>query len=271
MTMRALPAAIPLDGARRLPRGAREAVLLAGLYLAGELARGIARGGAPTAEAHAATIVRLERSLHVSGEAAIQHAVGQVGGLPTLLGYAYVSLHLAGTVAVLAWVYRRRRDEYARLRNTLALASGLAIAGYALFPTAPPRLAGIGIEDTVSRLTAVDLHSTLVSSLYNPYAAVPSVHIVFSVIVGATLVRLARRPLWRVLGVLYPVFVLFVIVATGNHFFFDAAAGAAVAAITLGVSGIAPRLVPLAAAPGVRWSRVHAARLVGEPCGRPRS
>ena len=240
--MRPVPVAIRLDRARRLPRGALEALLLAGLYFSGELARGLARAGEPTADANATTIVRLERRLHVFDEAAIQRAAGHVGGLPTLLGYAYVSLHLAGSVAVLIWVYRRRRDEYARLRNTLALASGLAIAGYALFPTAPPRLAGIGMKDTVSSVTAVDLHSTLVSSLYNPYAAVPSVHIVFSVIVGVAVVRLARRPLWRVAGAVYPVFVLFVIVATGNHFFFDAAAGAAVAMLTLGASALAPRL-----------------------------
>jgi hypothetical protein len=88
----------------------------------------------------------------------------------------------------------------------------------------------------------VDLHSTLVSGLYNPYAAVPSVHIVFSVIVCVTVVVLARRPVWRAAGVLYPVFVLFVIVATGNHFFFDAAAGAAVAVLALGAGAVVPRL-----------------------------
>ncbi len=239
---RAFPAAVALDGAQRLPRWVLETMLLAGLYLAGELARGIARGGRSSAETDAGTVVRLERSLHVFDEATIQHAAGHVAGLPTFLGYAYVSLHLAGTVAVLVWVYRRRRDAYARLRNTLALTSGLAIAGYALFPTAPPRLAGVGIADTVTRSTAVDLHSTLVSRLYNPYAAVPSVHIAFSLTVGFAIVRLARRPLWRVAGALYPAFVLFVIVATGNHFFFDAAAGSAVAAIALAATAFAPRL-----------------------------
>jgi len=242
VTVRALPATLAPDGARRLPRWALEATILAGLYLGGELARGVARGGQPSAETDAAAIVRLERRLHVFDEASIQHAAGHVGGLPTLLGYAYVSLHLAATVAVLAWVYRRHRGAYARLRNTLAVASGLAVLGYALFPTAPPRLSGIGVDDTVSRLTAVDLHSAFVSSLYNPYAAVPSVHIVFSVIAGAAVVRLARRPLWRVVGALYPVFVLFVIVATGNHFFFDAAAGVIVAGIAFAVTGLAPRL-----------------------------
>ena len=241
MSSLVLPAARPLDRLRRLPRWTVEAALLAVLYFAGEFARGVARGGKPGAEAHAATIVRLERRLHVFDEAAIQHAAGHVAGLPTLLGYAYVSVHVAGTVALLVWVYRGRRHAYPQLRNTLVLASGLAVAGYALFPTAPPRLAGIGLEDTVSNSTTVDLHSALVSGLYNPYAAVPSVHIVFSVIVGFTVVRHAHRPVWRAAGALYPVFVLFVIVATGNHFFFDAVAGAAVAGISIAATALAPR------------------------------
>jgi PAP2 superfamily len=261
---RTTPAAAVFDGGRRAHRWATEAVLLLCLYLAGELARGVARGGEATAEAHAAFIVRLERGLHVFDEAAVQRAAGRVTDLPSLLGYAYVSVHLAGTAAVLVWVYRQRRYAYARLRNTLALASVLGVAGYAVFPTAPPRLAGLGIADTVSRATSVNLDSALVSSLYNPYAAVPSMHIGFSLIVGVAMVRLARRPLWRVAGALYPVLVLFVIVATGNHFFFDAAAGSAVAVIALGAVELAPRLRPGLGRPSER-------RGIGllDPC-RPR-
>jgi PAP2 superfamily len=239
---RVLPSVVSRDAARRAPRWAMEATLLLCLYLAGELARGFARGGEPSAEAHAAFIVRLERRLHVFDEGAFQHAAGHVDGIPALLGYVYVSVHLAGTAAALVWVYRKRRHAYARLRNTLVVATVLGVAGYALFPTAPPRLADIGIADTVSRATSLNLDSTLVSSLYNPYAAVPSMHIGFSLIVAVTLVRLARRPVWRVAGALYPVLVLLVIVATGNHFFFDAAAGAAVGVIAVLGAALAPRL-----------------------------
>jgi hypothetical protein len=227
---------------RRTPRWALEAAILAGLYLAGELARGVVHGGRAISEAHAASVVRLERSLHIFDEETIQHAARHVGGLPACLGYAYVSLHLAVTVIVLAWVYRRRRNVYTRLRNTLALSSALAVVVYALFPTAPPRLAGVGISDTVSAATSVDLDSTLVASFYNPYAAVPSMHICFSLVVGVAVVVLARNIVWRVVGAVYPVFVLFVIVATGNHFFVDAVAGAAVAGVAAtAVALLSPR------------------------------
>jgi hypothetical protein len=253
VTSPTVAAAVALDGARRLPRWALEAMLLVGIYLAGELARGVARGDAASAVAHADAIVRLERRLHVFDEATIQRAADHVAALPACLGYAYVSVHLAGTVAVLVWVYRRRRDAYARLRNTLAFASGLAVAGYALFPTAPPRLAGVGITDTVTASTSIHLDSAVVSSLYNPYAAVPSMHIGFSLVVGVAIVRLARRPLWRAAGALYPAFVLFVIVATGNHFFVDAAAGALVA----GLAAAAATLVSAGAQTPATVRRAH--------------
>ena len=117
------------------------------------------------------------------------------------------------------------------------VASALAVVGYWLFPTAPPRLAGVGIGDTVSGATSINLTSHLASSFYNPYAAVPSMHIGFALLIGVTVARLARRRSVRIGAVLYPLFVLLVIVATGNHFFLDAAAGAAVA--FLATAGVA--------------------------------
>jgi hypothetical protein len=216
-----------------------EAALLGGVYLAGELTRGLARGGAEVAERHAAAIVRAERHLHVFGEGAVQRAAAHVHGLPALLGYAYLSLHLLGTAGVLLWVYRRRPHAYRRLRNALVLANALAVVGYALYPTAPPRLAGVGVADTVSTATSVNLGSAFAGAFYNPYAAVPSMHIGFSLLVGVAVWRLAGRRVWRVAGALYPLFVLLVIVATGNHFFLDAVAGAAVAVAALAAVGLA--------------------------------
>ena len=116
------------------------------------------------------------------------------------------------------------------VRTTLLLASTLALVGFLVYPTAPPRLAGIGIADTVSN-GRFSLNRGLVSSLYNPYAAVPSMHIGYALIIGASLLLYARRPPVRALGALYSPFVLLVVVATGNHFFFDAATGAVVAVV----------------------------------------
>jgi hypothetical protein len=117
----------------------------------------------------------------------------------------------------------------------LLLASGLALVGFLVFPTAPPRLAAVGLADTISH-GHVNLNHGLVSALYNPYAAVPSMHIGYAVIVGASLYLHGGRRLLRILAFVYPALQLFVIVATGNHFFFDAATGAVVAAASLPVA-----------------------------------
>jgi hypothetical protein len=206
---------------------ATAALTVYGLY---ELARGLVGADTAQAEGHAHRVVALERSLHLFGEANVQRAVQTLPGLTSLLGGAYLTLHLAVTAGVMLWLHRRRPEGFPFIRTALLLASGLALVGFLLYPTAPPRLAGVGIVDTVSG-GHVDLNRGLVSSLYNPYAALPSMHIGYAVIVAAALLRHGRRPLVRAIGALYPPFVLLVIVATGNHFFLDAAAGALVAGL----------------------------------------
>jgi hypothetical protein len=207
-----------------------EAVVVLVLYGLYELSRGLVVGDADAASAHADRLVALERSLHLLFEANVQRAAHALPGLTGLLGVAYLTLHLAVTAGVLLWLHRRRPAAFPFVRTTLLLASALALVGFLVFPTAPPRLAGIGIADTVSS-GHIDLNKGLVSSLYNPYAAVPSMHVGYALIVAASLLLYGRRPLVRVLGALYPPFVLLVVVATGNHFFFDAGAGALVAVV----------------------------------------
>jgi hypothetical protein len=207
-----------------------EVVVVLALYGLYELARGLLVGDTAQADRHADQLVGLERSLHLLFEASVQRGAQALPGLTGLLGVAYLTLHLAVTAAVLLWLHQRRPAAFPFVRTTLLLASALALLGFLLYPTAPPRLAGIGIADTVSNGT-VDLNKGLVSSLYNPYAAVPSMHIGYALIVAASLLRHARHRFSRTLGALYPTFVLLVVVATGNHFFLDAAAGALVAGL----------------------------------------
>ena len=207
-----------------------EAAAVLGLYGVYELARGLVVGDAREADHNAHRVVTLERWLHLFAEANVQHAARALPGLTSLLGTAYLTLHLVVTAGVLLWLHQRRPAAFAFVRTTLLLASALALVGFLAYPTAPPRLAGIGIADTVSN-GHVDLNKGLVSSLYNPYAALPSMHVGYALILAASLVLYGRRPVVRALGALYPPFVLLVVVATGNHFFFDAAAGALVAAV----------------------------------------
>jgi hypothetical protein len=217
----------------RMPLDRAPALQLAGappkakLYATYEAARGLVAGNGRVAIDHAHTVAALERKLHLFLEPNVQHAARALPGLLTLLGGAYLTLHLPVTAGLLLWLYKRRPAAFARIRTTLLVASAFALIGFVLFPTVPPRLAGLGIADTVSA-GHVNLNKGLVSSLYNPFAAVPSMHIGYALIVAAALVRLGNTRTVQLAGVVYPLLVLLVLVATGNHFFFDAAAGAIV-------------------------------------------
>jgi hypothetical protein len=209
-------------------RAAVELGMLVGLYGVYEIVRGAGDASLAVARDHTSDIVSLERTLHIFGERTVQAWSHSVPYLPMLLGIAYMSLHFGATTVALRWVYRERREAFPLVRTTLIASTALALVGYVLYPAAPPRLAGLGFSDTVTKQTGLNLSSDALGSLYNPFAAVPSLHFGYALIVGAALFALARRRWVRVVGAAYPAFMLFVIVATGNHFFFDAAAGGVV-------------------------------------------
>ncbi len=204
--------------------------MLAALYATYEVVRGAGDTNLAVARDHTSDIVSLERFLHVFSERTVQEWSHGVPYLPALLGLAYMSLHLGATAFAIRWVYRERRDAFPLVRTTLVASTAIALVGYVLYPAAPPRLAGLGFSDTVTTHTGLNLSSDLLGSFYNPVAAVPSLHVGYALIVGAAVFTLARRRWVRVLGALYPAFMLFDVVATGNHFWFDAAAGVTVVA-----------------------------------------
>ena len=211
--------------------GRAELGLAVALYALYELVRGFGSTSLTLARAHTADIVALERRLHVFGELWLQRAVDGIPAVPSVLGFLYMSLHLGGTTAALVWVYRRRRDWFPLLRTTIVLSTAMSLVIYVLYPAAPPRLAGLGFADTVTSAAHVNLSSEALGSLYNPFAAVPSLHFGYALLVGVAVAALAEQRVVRVLGALYPALMLFVIVATGNHFLLDAAAGGAVTVV----------------------------------------
>ena len=212
----------------RVRTGRIEAAAAVALYGVYELVRGFGGEDWTAARLHTADIVGVERSLGIFWERGIQAASSSVPGLAIVLGVLYISLHFVVTTAFLVWVHRRRPDAFATVRTTLVVATGLALAGYLTFPAAPPRLADLGFTDTVTKSAKVNLSSDLLGALYNPIAAVPSLHFGYALLVGAGLALLAKRRWVRMTGALYPLAMLYIIVATGNHFFVDAALGGAV-------------------------------------------
>jgi hypothetical protein len=226
-----------------------EVATIIGLYGFYEVVRGQGHATLGVAREHTDGIVALERHLHLFGERSIQHAAHWVPALPTLLGIAYIALHFLGTAAFLIWLHRTHPEHFPLVRNTLIAATGVALSIYLLYPVAPPRLAGLGFVDTVTRNAKVNLSSDLLGSLYNPFAAVPSLHFGYALLVGVTVALLAKGRVARAIGWGYPAVMLLVIVATGNHFFFDAAGGA----LAIGIGYVAARWVDSPAKPARRW------------------
>jgi hypothetical protein len=208
--------------------GPVELAALAVLYGLYELVRGFGSENWDAAFAHTDDIVALEQRLSLYVERAIQEWAQSIPALPSALGVLYIVLHFAATSLVLIWVHRARWSSFPIVRTSLIVSTALALVGYVLYPAAPPRLANLGFADTVTEHAGLNLSSDLLGSLYNPIAAVPSLHFGYALLVGVAVAALAKNRAARVAGALYPVAMLFIIVATGNHFLFDAAAGGVV-------------------------------------------
>jgi hypothetical protein len=196
-------------------------LLAYGLYSA---ARFVTKGDLATAQAHAQWILGLERDLHVATESSVQRALEGTWML-WLLNHFYLAAQLIVVPAALIFTYVRSRSIYTRLRNTILATWLLSIPVYAAFPVAPPRLADIGLVDTITSQTGFAMDSKLTTSFYNELAAVPSLHVGFAVAVGIAVAAAARHPVVKVLALLWGPTIALAVVATGNHFVFDIAAG----------------------------------------------
>ncbi|MFE1443206.1 phosphatase PAP2 family protein [Streptomyces sp. NPDC058739] len=172
-------------------------------------------------------IWRLEHQLGLAFEHSVNHAVNGVTWLIVGMNYYYATLHFVITLGVLVWLYRSHPGRYAATRTVLFATTGVALVGYYLYPLAPPRLmTGGGFVDTVLvHQTWGSMASGDLKNMSNQYAAMPSMHIGWSLWCGLTIFALATVPWAKVLGLLYPALTLVVIVATANHFWLDAVGG----------------------------------------------
>lgn len=204
--------------------GLRQVALFAVAYLLYGLARWVFEGDYDTAVANAHWIAGLEDSAGLGVERTVQVALDGSVWL-WLLNHAYLAAQLVVVPGALIWLYRRSPRRYIRLRNTVLATWLLSVPVYALFPVAPPRLAELGFVDTITEQTGLGLDSRLTTALYNPLAAVPSLHAGFALAVGIAIGATAGHPLAKVLAALWPVLIGLAVVATGNHFLFDILAG----------------------------------------------
>src|ERR1700684_2770575 len=184
---------------RVLPHGwldaLRQISLFAAVYFAYKLVRGLVEGDANAAFAHARDVITLESKLHLFVEPSIQAWASGSHFVMVSASWLYVNAQTTITLSALLYLYLRHNRSFYFVRNMFMIAMAIALVGYIVFPTAPPRfMPEWGFIDSVSDFTGVNVSHASASAnvLFNPYAAVPSMHVAFALMIGWPLARLVR-------------------------------------------------------------------------------
>jgi hypothetical protein len=223
--------------ARFLPKGwrdlLRQLLLFCGAYWLYRLVRGQTDGRVAEAFNHARELIHLEQALGLFVEPTVHAWAEGRSGVIDLASWMYVNSHFTITTTALAFIYLYRNPSFYFIRNMFMVAMGIALVLYAAFPTAPPRfMPEWGFSDSVARFTGLTASGSSADALYNPFAAVPSMHVAFALMIGVPMASMARHRWAKALWSVYPLMVTFVVVATANHWWFDAFTGAVTAAIS---------------------------------------
>ena len=234
---------------RWLPRGPVDLVLQLFLLAAGywlwRHARGAIHPAIGPAFSHARDVVGAERSLGLLSEPSVQHWAVHAGWAAEVARWGYANLHFKGSCLMLAVIYFGYRGSFGFVRNAVFAAMAISVIGYALFPTAPPRfLPELGLDPSSSVTGNNPFLAHPGDPLFNPFAAVPSMHVGLSILLAWSLALLVRRPVVSGLLFAYPLLMTYVVVASGNHFWLDGLLGLLTAALAVGVATLLGRLRP---------------------------
>ena len=222
----------PARLARRLHVGPvlHEAALIAFAALVYFGVRNLTAGAAPDAFENARRIARLEAWLQVDWERGLQDLTVSSDAWITLANWVYIWGHWP-TIAVFAvFLYRRHRPRYLLLRNAMFISGAIGFLFFALLPVAPPRLVDPALMDTVT-LHSDSYRALQPPGLTNQYAAFPSLHFGWNLLLGIVLWGTATLPVLRVLAVVGPLAMGAAVVLTANHWVLDLAGGTAVVVV----------------------------------------
>ncbi|HEU4424867.1 MAG TPA: phosphatase PAP2 family protein [Pilimelia sp.] len=207
----------------------RQIAIVATAVVAYFLVRGATDAAFEDALRNAQRIIDFEILMGIYHEAGLQSSLAASSGITTVLNWIYIWGHWPVIVVTLLWLARRHPAVYLRTRNAMLVSGAIGLVVFVSFPVAPPRLAGLGMIDTVT--VSSDAYRVLQPAMFtNQYAAMPSLHVGWDLLIGLAILVAARRPLVRALGVLMPVAMVAAVVLTANHYIVDAVIGAALTA-----------------------------------------
>jgi membrane-associated phospholipid phosphatase len=217
------------------------------------LVRGLADGHRAQAIVHGQQVIDFERGIHTLFEPDLQAFFMPARWLIDVSNQLYLNAQFSIALGFLVWLYLFRNESYYFVRNMFVVAMGLALVGYTLYPTAPPRMfPEYGFIDTVVEFSRVNHDSALAKIFINPYAAVPSMHCGFALMIGATGVAVCRSGFAKAFWVAWPIVIAWVVIVTGNHYWIDVVLGWAVA-VTAAL--VAHRLLARARPHAWAWGR----------------
>jgi hypothetical protein len=221
---------------QRIITAGKEFALIVGLYLLYRMGRILIVGQEATARANAGIIHRDEAWLHLPSEALIQAELGSQA-LYRLANLYYVSFHFPVMIAflILGYLLRPRR-EYRWARNLIAVQTGLALIIHIVFPLAPPRMfAGWGFVDTMT-VYGPSAYSGAAATAANQFAAMPSLHVGWAVLIAYVVARTGPRWL-AILAGLHALATVAVVIVTANHWWLDGV-------VSIGLLGVALAVFP---------------------------
>jgi hypothetical protein len=185
--------------------------------------------------ANAREIIEAERSLGIFAEPSWQRAVLDDRLVVRGFNFVYFWLDFPLIALLGLYLYFTSRPHYTFTRDAILVSGALALVSYALFPVAPPRLLPeSGLIDTLQTFNNLSYQAQSTHFFVNPYAAMPSLHVGWAVLLAAGVCRAfpGNRAV-LLLALLHPLTQAASTVFTGNHFFLDGAGGLLAAALGL--------------------------------------
>lgn len=215
---------------------ARQVAIVLGAVFAYFLVRGATEGSVSQAVRNAGHVRNFERLFGLDVEGSLQSAVAGWPVVTTICNWIYIWGHWPVIAITLVWLARRHPTVYYRTRNAMLVSGAIGLIVFVTFPVAPPRLAGLGMIDTVTEQSHA--YRVLQPTMFtNQYAAMPSLHVGWDLLIGLAIVVAARHTLVRAIGVAMPVAMAIAVVLTANHYIIDAVVGAALTTICWVVCG----------------------------------
>lgn len=186
--------------------------------------RGLTAAAPEVALDHANQILALERRLGIQVEGSLQAPINESNALETLANWIYIWGHWPVIIATMTWLVARHRTAFTRLRDAMMISGGVGMVIFAFYPVMPPRLAGLGLVDTVTQSS--EAYRVLQPPAFvNQYAAMPSLHSGWDLLVGIAIVTAASSAWLRAIGFVMPMLMGCAVVFTANHYILDVVAG----------------------------------------------